>query len=137
MRAPAPMRRRNARPPAWAAWLALLALWLGAFAPPGFMPGFARGAGAFAIVICSGVGLRTIQFDERGAPREGPDGAERRSGCVYASAASVALPPPSPLLAGPALWAGSSPTPRADAPPLRSTSQAHGARAPPPFASFA
>jgi hypothetical protein len=80
-----------------AAWFALLAILLRAFIPAGWIPGdFSAG---IPLVICTANGAVTLPFDIAGKPlpAHGQDSL-RDAHCVFAAAASLAMPalPPQP-----------------------------------------
>lgn len=73
--------------------LLFLAVFLQAIIPVGFMPGM----GTATMVICSGMGQKTIAVDENGQPVEDV----QQSGCPYAPVLSLhtVAPPALPLSA--------------------------------------
>lgn len=121
------MRSSKSRPVA--AFAALLAVWLHALLPPGFMPGMDAG-GRATLQLCDGGRLAAGRaFGPPDAPAEAADGHLDNS-CAFAMGASLLGPGAAPAVSAPARSKAARVV--APAAPFREVRGAPvGARAPP------
>ena len=77
----------------WLAHLLLLAVGIRALIPIGYMPDFTAAVdGVFKVVICSGMGAKSVAFDADGEPLPDQDVSHNDQPCAFAGLAVVALP---------------------------------------------
>lgn len=76
----------------WVAHLLLLAIVSRALIPIGYMPDFQSADGVFKVVICSGMGAKSVSLDADGNPLPNQQSSHDEQPCAFAGIAAVALP---------------------------------------------
>ncbi len=84
----------------WMTHLLLMAFFVRALVPAGYMPAFsATSDSGLRIIICTAAGAKTLLLNENGKPVPTPDSRHHDQQCVFSGLAAVAPPALMPLLA--------------------------------------
>jgi hypothetical protein len=109
--------------------LALVALFLRAFIPAGFMPEANAAQGGVRLVICAAHGISTIVIG--GAPEKQDSEAAKKRLCPFSAAAYAPLPVPESTVTPLAFGGESIPLPQAPLLACHASACPLGSRAPP------